>query len=67
MGVPTMYVRLIQAYDQMREDDDDDDDDEDEVVVGLCTLNSADPPPPRLIGCNMCRPMRRLNDVCVGQ
>jgi hypothetical protein len=24
-------------------------------------------PPPRLIGWNMCRPMRRLNVVCVGQ
>jgi hypothetical protein len=35
--------------------------------VGLCTLNSSNPPPPRLIGWNMCRPMRRLNDVCVGQ
>jgi hypothetical protein len=32
-------------------------------AVGLCTLNSADPPTPRLIGWNMCRPMRRLNDV----
>jgi hypothetical protein len=37
------------------------------LEVGRCTLNSTDPPPPRLIGCNMCRPMRRLNDVCVGQ
>jgi hypothetical protein len=30
------------------------------TTVGRCTLNSTDPPPPRLIGCNMCRPMRRL-------
>jgi hypothetical protein len=35
--------------------------------VGRCTLNSTDPPPPRLIGWNICRQMRRLNDVCVGQ
>jgi hypothetical protein len=39
----------------------------DEFKVGRCTLNSTDPPPPRLIGCNMCRPMRRLNAVCVSQ
>jgi CBS-domain-containing membrane protein len=36
-------------------------------AVGRCTLNSADPPTPRMIGWNMCRPMRRLNDACVGQ
>jgi hypothetical protein len=37
------------------------------TTVGRCTLNSTDPPTPRLIGWNMCRPMRRMNDVCVGQ
>jgi hypothetical protein len=31
----------------------------------LCILLA--PPPPRLIGWNICRPMRRLNGVCVGQ
>jgi 6-phosphofructokinase 1 len=38
------------------------------TVVGrrtLCILLPA--PTPRLIGWNMCRPMRRLNDVCVSQ
>jgi hypothetical protein len=37
-------------------------------VVGrrtLCIL--LVPPPPRPIGCKICRPMRRLNGVCAGQ
>jgi hypothetical protein len=38
------------------------------LTVGRCTLCILLPtPPPRRIGWNMCRPMRRLNDVCVGQ
>jgi hypothetical protein len=36
-------------------------------TVGRCTLNYTDPPPPRLIGWNMCRPMRRLNGTCADQ
>jgi SNF2 family DNA or RNA helicase len=31
----------------------------------MCILLA--PPTPNLIGWNVCRPMRRLNDVCVGQ
>ena len=57
----------------------DDDDDFDEGKIGsrgfglldlgraLHVVYSTDPPPPRLIGWNMCRPIRRLNAVCVGQ
>jgi tetratricopeptide (TPR) repeat protein len=38
------------------------------AAVGRRTLCILLPtPPPPLIGWNMCRPMRRLNDVCVGQ
>jgi hypothetical protein len=36
--------------------------------VGRCTLCILlAPPPPRLIDCTICRPMRRLNGLCIGQ